>query len=194
MFLDHYLPDYDVRMAHSINVRSSPEAAIAAAREIRGRDVPLLVALMALRGLPARLLRRRPVRVEGPLLEEFANQGFCLLGEAPDQFALGAVGRFWRADSGIRPVAPGAFADFAEPGYAKAAVALWATPEGDGESVLSTETRIQATDASARRRFRLYWRLIHPGSAAIRRAWLRAVKRRAEAGQATAASRPCSFR
>ncbi len=37
-----------------------------------------------------------------------------------------------------------------------------------------------ATDAQARRRFACYWRVIYPGSALIRRMWLRAVKKRAE--------------
>ncbi len=37
-----------------------------------------------------------------------------------------------------------------------------------------------ATDAAARRRFRLYWLAIRPFSGLIRRLWLRAIKRRAE--------------
>ncbi|MCA1563325.1 MAG: hypothetical protein LC804_24755 [Acidobacteria bacterium] len=44
---------------------------------------------------------------------------------------------------------------------------------------LSTETRIWATDESARRRFGMYWRVIYPGSALIRRMWLRAIRKRA---------------
>jgi hypothetical protein len=53
--------------------------------------------------------------------------------------------------------------------------------EGDGWCRLSTETRVLATDDTARRRFAVYWRLIYPGSSLIRRMWLAAVKRRAEA-------------
>jgi hypothetical protein len=48
-------------------------------------------------------------------------------------------------------------------------------------TVLSTETRVLATDAAARRRFRRYWLAIRPFSGLIRRVWLRAIKRRAEA-------------
>ena len=43
--------------------------------------------------------------------------------------------------------------------------------EGDGWIRLTTETRVFALDASARRRFAAYWRLISPGSAFIRRMW-----------------------
>jgi hypothetical protein len=58
---------------------------------------------------------------------------------------------------------------------------MHAQPSPSGGTLLTTETRIQATDDHARRSFRRYWLLIHPGSAAIRRAWLRAIRRRAEA-------------
>jgi hypothetical protein len=54
--------------------------------------------------------------------------------------------------------------------------------EGAGWSRVTTETRILATDASARRAFGIYWRVIYPGSAIIRSMWLREIKRRAERG------------
>jgi len=47
--------------------------------------------------------------------------------------------------------------------------------------LLTTETRIYATDASSRRAFARYWRVIYPGSSLIRRMWLRAIKKTAEA-------------
>ena len=43
-----------------------------------------------------------------------------------------------------------------------------------------------ATDARARRAFRAYWTLVHPGSAFLRRMWLRALRRRAESASAAA--------
>jgi len=80
------------------------------------------------------------------------------------------------------------FAAFAEPGWAKGAVNFRVVREGD-HTLLSTETRVLATDAAARRSFRHYWRLIYPGSAAIRLAWLRAIRRSAERFQSANASR-----
>jgi hypothetical protein len=53
------------------------------------------------------------------------------------------------------------------------------TPEGPNSSLVSTETRVFANSPRARRNFARYWRLIYPGSALIRRMWLRAVERRA---------------
>ena len=67
------------------------------------------------------------------------------------------------------------------PGLAKAAMNFRLEDSGAGGCLLTTETRVYATDASARRRFTPYWRVIYPGSALIRRMWLRAIKRRAEA-------------
>ena len=46
--------------------------------------------------------------------------------------------------------------------------------------LLSTETRIQCLDDHSRKRFRLYWGLIGPFSAWIRREMLRAVKKQVE--------------
>jgi hypothetical protein len=54
------------------------------------------------------------------------------------------------------------------------------TPLGDGRCRLATETRVHATTPGARRAFAPYWRVIYPGSALIRRMWLRAIRRRAE--------------
>ena len=71
------------------------------------------------------------------------------------------------------------FAAFREPGYAKAVFNMHAQPSPGG-TLLTTETRIQGTDDQARRSFRRYWLVVHPGSAVIRRAWLRAIRRRAE--------------
>jgi hypothetical protein len=71
------------------------------------------------------------------------------------------------------------FVRFQEAGYAKAAINFSLEPIREGTR-LATETRIRATDAAARRSFGRYWLLIRPGSATIRRSWLRAMKRRAE--------------
>ena len=53
------------------------------------------------------------------------------------------------------------------------------TPDGPDGSLVSTETRVFATSDDARRQFARYWRVIYPGSAIIRRMWLRAIARRA---------------
>jgi hypothetical protein len=178
MLLDRFLPEFDVREHHSIAVDRSPDAVLAETRLLTARDAPLFVVLMALRSVPA-LLRGRRLAPGRPMLDEFLRAGFVLLAEADDELVLGAVGRFWKPTGQLRPVPPEEFAGFAEPGWAKAA-ANFHVAEAGGHTLLSTETRVLATDERARRSFRRYWRLVYPGSAAIRRAWLRAIKNRAE--------------
>lgn len=55
---------------------------------------------------------------------------------------------------------------------------LVARKDGAG-AILSTETRVHAPTARARRTFRLYWLVVGPFSALIRRRWLRAAARAA---------------
>jgi hypothetical protein len=193
--LDEFLPDYDVNELHSTRVAAPPEAALAAVRTVTSREVPLLVLLMALRRVPSAMRRLtahgggvrrgrpRPARraLDAPLLDQFTGGGFLVLADRPDELVVGVVGRFWTADGGIRRLAAADFAAFDEPGFAKAVVNFHASAVPGG-SLLTTETRIKATDEAARRSFRRYWRLVMPGSAAIRRAWLRAIRRRAQRG------------
>ncbi len=132
---------------------------------------------MRLRGYGRRM---RGVRERAPLTETLTRFGFVLLGEDPGrELVFGLVGRFWRADGGLRPVSAPEFAKFAEPGYAKAAWNLLVEAEGAHRSVLSTETRVLCLGREARRRFLLYWRLIEPFSGLIRVALLRGVRRQA---------------
>jgi len=51
---------------------------------------------------------------------------------------------------------------------------------GPTTPILEAALRGGFTDAATTRRFAAYWRVIYPGSALIRRMWLRAIKRRAE--------------
>ncbi|HEX6651325.1 MAG TPA: hypothetical protein VF072_01170 [Thermoleophilaceae bacterium] len=185
--LDEFLEDYDVNEVHSIQIAAAPDAVMAAVRSLTSREVRLATVLMALRGLPAAVLRPRGRRgrsdriLDAPLLDHFTRGGFVVLADGPDELVLGAVGRFWKLEGEIRRVSRDEFVTFAEPGFAKAVLNLHAQASGGG-TVLSTETRVKLTDAEARRTFRRYWRVVMPGSALIRRAWLRAIRKRAERG------------
>ena len=176
--LDEFLPSYDFNEVHSVTTTAPPAAVMEAIRALTPLEVPVLVALMALRSGPGLLRRRRP-SLRGPLLEGFRKAGFVELRAAPDELVFGGIGRFWRPSGGLRRVEPARFREFAEAGFAKAVFNFQVERSGV-RTMLRTETRIAATDEHARRRFARYWRLIHPGSALIRMAWLRAIRRRAE--------------
>jgi len=176
--LDDFLPVYDFREVHSTSCSAPPATVMRAARELTLRELPLLVVLMAIRSLPA-LARGRRLPVRGTIVGAFVRGGFVILEDAREELVAGAAGRFWQVSGGLARIEAPQFCGFAEPGYAKAAFDLRVEP-CNGRTVLTTETRILATDEGARRNFGRYWRLIRPGSAAIRLAWLRAIRRRAE--------------
>jgi hypothetical protein len=182
--LDDFLPGYDVHKVHSTTIAARPEHVIEAVREVTAREVPLLIALMALRTGP----RARRLSSSRTILSQFERGGFVALREGPEGVAYGGIGRFWTPSGGLRRVAPSEFVAFGEPGYGKAVFSFELEPRGEGTQ-LTTETRVLATDEFARRRFRRYWRLIHPGSAAIRIAWLRGIRRRAERSESDYPSR-----
>ena len=176
--LDDFLPRYDVHEIHSISTSAAPAAVMEAINGLTPTEVPVFVALMGIRSVPA-LLRRRRLPLRGPLLDGFRSSGFVTLHQAPDELVLGGVGRFWQPSGGLRRIAAAEFRDFDEPGFAKAAFNFQIGRAG-ARTLLRTETRVATTDAHARRSFGRYWRFVHPGSALIRIAWLRAIRRRAE--------------
>ncbi len=188
MRLDDFLPRYDHREIHAIRVHAPPERIFRAIREVTIGDLGPANVLTWLRSLPHRfseeyLSIRYTSRPDQPLLNLDSDEGFTLLAEEPNrEIVLGFVGQFWKL-SGTNVLHISGRDDYLEldrPGFAKAAWNLYVENEGGGWCRLSTETRILGTDAEARRKFTRYWTVIYPGSAFIRRVFLKAVKRRAE--------------
>ncbi|MGH2399152.1 MAG: hypothetical protein ACRDFA_02900 [bacterium] len=181
------MPRFEFHEVHSVVVRAKPPEIFTAIRSVTPAEMFLVGALFMLRALPHRLLGRgsgiRPAPGR-PILEQALQGGFVMLAEAPGQeIVLGTVGAFWslRGGPSVKLESAREFVDFTSPGYAKAAMNFSVTPMDMGRTCLRTETRILPTDTTARRRFARYWRIVHVGSALIRRMWLGAIKRRAEA-------------
>ena len=184
VLLEEMLGDYEWNERHAIDVAAPPAAVLDAVRALTAEEMPLVRALMAVRSLPSRLLgrQRRRSAPARPVVEEMTRSGFVPLAEEPGrELVVGIVGRFWQPCPARAEIASAdAFRAFATAGWAKAAMNFRVEALPDGRTRLSTETRIAATDAAARRKFGAYWLVVGPGSAAIRRLWLRAVRRRAE--------------
>lgn len=186
MLIDDYLPRYDVTEVQQVRVHAPPEVTYPAIHETDLRD-PMIDALFAIRELPTRLVRR--LRGEAPpppppafTFDDLATSemGWILLAEEPGvEFVMASVGRFWRRDYGWHPVAPDRFVGFDEPGYAKLAVSFY-VEQTDGGSLLRYEARTATTDDIARKRFRRYWRVIHPGVAIVMRRALTRIRAEAE--------------
>ena len=180
--LDEVLPRFDASEVHDIWVAADPDVVFAAVRQVTVGEVRLLGPLEALRALPGFLARRpacRPNRT-ARVLEHFTT-GVVALGErSGEEIAAGAIGRFWRlvGNETAEVRTREEFLLFAEPGYAKAAIAFLVRPERGGSRVI-TETRVAGTSPGATRAMLRYWRAIRLGSGAIRRSWLAAIRRRA---------------
>lgn len=182
--LDRLLPTYDRNEVHEIAIRAPADRVMAAVQAVTAREIRLFATLNWLRGFRASRLRALGVADPAgiPVLEMARRAGFVELVRGEREVVWSVVGRFWTPSGGRAAGVydEASFVAFAEPGTAKAAVDFRIGDETDGSCTLRTETRIAGVDARARRRFKAYWFFVHPGSALMRRMWLRAVKRRAE--------------
>jgi hypothetical protein len=114
------------------------------------------------------------------LIAVATRSGFvCLADDPPRELVIGTVVLAPPGTQGM--LTPQVFQTSLPPGFALATMNFVVAPDGPDASFVSTETRVFANSPSARRRFAAYWRVIYPGSAIIRRMWLRAIQRRATA-------------
>ena len=177
--LDELFPAWQFGEHHRIEIDAPPAQAFAAVKSVRADEIALFGVLTWLRraGRPTQQSILNPGG-EAPLIEIALRSGFVKLAEDPGRELV--VATVVRAPSGQRCdlTAASAKEGFAE-GYAVAAMNFLVKPDGERKSVVTTETRVVANGREAERQFARYWRLIYPGSALIRRMWLRAVRRRA---------------
>lgn len=186
VLLDELMPRYEFEEVHSIRLSAPPERALDAVKQATPGEMPLVRLLFAIRSLPAIFSRGSglPTGRSEPLWKQMLNFGFVLLGEERGrELVASVVAQPWRLGGGPEPHIRNAdeFVAFERSGYMKAAMNFSVGFRSD-HTELQTETRVLTTDPASRRSFGRYWRVIYPGSAAIRRSWLRAAKRRAESG------------
>lgn len=181
--LDEFASIYQFSEVHSIRVRAPRSRVYQAIKEVTADEIPFFGTLTWLRRLgrpgPESVLSA-PGRL--PLLEVATRTSFLLLADEPEREVV--IGTLLLAPGGVTSKTRLTRDDFRAldaPGFAKATMNFRLHEVGSDTSIVTTETRVYATDASATRSFAGYWRVIYPGSALIRRMWLRAIKRRAEA-------------
>jgi hypothetical protein len=195
--LDEVVPVWQFDERHEVRIRATPAEVERAVRAVTAGDMPLFRVLTWMRHprLPGSKVRESILAapVDQPILDVALRSGFLMLAEEPGRELV--FGALVLAPDRLRHLPREELerlrASFdaeklrtlAEPGYAKAVMSFRWEPSAPGWTRLATETRVFATDAAARRRFAVYWRLIYPGSSLIRRAWLAAIRQRAEAGR-----------
>jgi hypothetical protein len=174
-----FVPDADVRELHTVVVRAPADVVLDVAANTDVQALPLVRFIFALR---SRLMRDTAVarRARG-LVPETLALGWGMLSYATGRhMVLGAATRPWMRDVSFEPIPPEQFAAFSEPDFVKIVWTLEADPLGPALTRFTTETRVAATDAGARRKFRWYWRAFGVGIVLIRVMMVRAVKRQAE--------------
>jgi hypothetical protein len=184
--LDDVLPVYRHRERHATQIAAAPDVVWSALHALSSGELRLTRVLTAIRALPARLPRARMptggIPADRGFIEVFMERGYRQLrADPPWTLVAGNAGQPWRLRGGESAdvVDLDGFRAFARPGFVLIATSFELEALGDGTR-LSTETRVQPTDATAARAFRPYWWAIRAGSGLIRRDVLSAVRRRAE--------------
>lgn len=155
--LDEIMPRWQFEERHEIRIGASPGRIWAAIRDVTPREIRLFQTLTAIRRFGCsgeESILNAPDHE--PILAVATRTGFrVLVDDVPRELVIGMH------------VAPQVFA------VMNFCVGV------DGR--VTTETRVFAQTDAGRRKFAVYWRIIRPGSGIIRRSWLEAIKRRAEA-------------
>ncbi|MDH2308178.1 hypothetical protein [Methylobacterium brachiatum] len=190
--LDRYLPTYQFSETHACLIAAEPTAIVDNVVAYRPESDWFFRLMIGLQELPMRLVGK-PGTPSAP----FGFDDFTLLDRSADEIVYGLVGRFWRPDYGLEPVADGpAFQAFAAGDVARLALAFATRRHPDGRTQLVTETRIDCPSRAARLKFTLYWLVIRPVSGLVRRRMLASIRRASEqppgerSGRVTASGNP----
>jgi hypothetical protein len=189
--LDQFMPAWQFSERHTIRIAAPKEKVYVALKQVTANEIHFFRTLVWIRRFgrpgPESILNPPPGT---PLLQVATKTTFIVLAEEPNhEFVFGtliAAPRGWRPGGNKTPEGFKALAAADASGFVLAAMNFRLEDcERSGAAslpctMLTTETRVYATDASSRRTFARYWRVIYPGSSLIRSMWLRAVKERAE--------------
>ena len=180
--IDEFLPNPDFSAAYEVRINAPVSVVYERLLAVDVNALPMVRLLLSLR--TGRRLRRHSAPCD--FGQRFADTGFVILAEAPDEeVVIGGAGRFWRPDGGrSRELKSGDFIAFSQAGSAKAAMNFRLRSNSPNRTRLSTETRIVCFGRAARWKFRLYWTVVGTsrrlGSGVIRKVILQHVRVEAE--------------
>lgn len=197
MIIDRYMPNYQFCERHSVIIRANREEVYHVIKQLKATDTPFIRWLFGIRMLPALLTgnatkdwkrfgRLKENHATPSVLETINRSGFILLEEEQGcEMVVGVIGHFWKPilNKPVKLDFAAEFLDFDDPTYAKGVMNVILSEPRKGETLVVTETRVYIDDPTNRRKFALYWKLIYPGSAWIRRMMLHTIKKQAESGR-----------
>lgn len=174
-----FIPRPDEQDEHAIDIHAPADVVFDVARHADLLGDPLVAAIFRIRGLV--MGDRQRARPTTGLVAETLALGWGVLSyTAGRALVMGAVARPWARDVTFSAVDPNEFAAFSDPDLVKIVWSLEAESRGPALTRFWTETRVEATDAEARRKFSRYWIVFSVGIRLIRWRMLRSLRREAE--------------
>jgi len=181
MLIDEIMPEYQVRARYYTIIHAQKADVFEGLlHSVRFTDSSIIRGLVRLRELPSKILGggeeivpKEPLNLSGFL----EKSQFSLLGRKEnEEIVLGVAGRFWDA---IHPSMTKIsdleeFKTFNEEGFGKGVMSFSLESAGE-QTIISTETRV-CFPAEYATRFKIYWLLIGPFSAVIRKIFLKNIK------------------
>ena len=182
MLIDSFISKPDAVEVHSILISAPPDVVYQAlwTADLGGPLIKLLLGLRMLPGFISRGCRSLP-RNQDITLQTLIDSQCGLLAEEPNHEVLfGVIGRFWRPTGNVSTFDRASFNSPVPAGIARAVWSFTVAQNADGQTNLSTETRVICGDDVSRRKFRIYWLFVRPFSGLIRRIMLRNVQKAVE--------------
>jgi hypothetical protein len=173
--LDEFVPVYQFSEFHTVDISAPKDRVDSAIRTVRPEEIRFFKTLTTIRGIGNMGHEGRPI------LESFVSGWFLLLADEPGKEIVFGHGGDARAG---KTLVAGEFKTAHPAPLIKIAMNFHIREVDATHCTLTTETRVYTAGPQVVRGFATYWRMIYPGSALIRRMWLRAIKLRAEAGLA----------
>lgn len=180
--LDELMPVFQFSEVHSIRVAATPSRVFRAMKAVTPDEISLFKVLTWMRRF-GQQSSEGVLNAPGdqPLLGTALQSSFVMLAEQPNrEVVLGSAVIVPAGFETDPETFRNEFKQVRAPGFALTAMNFYIEPIGTDASIITTETRVYATDLPTQKRFSAYWRVIYPGSSLIRHMWLRAIKNRAE--------------
>ena len=174
-----FIPRPDVLDRHEIVIDAPTDLVFFDATRVDMQSLPVVRAIFRTRSWLMGDTLEPPLKPLG-IVAETMVLGWGLLSHTPCRsIVMGAAARPWTRNVTFRTIPAEAFTAFAEPDYVKIVWTLEADPIGPERTRFRSETRVEATDAAARRKFFWYWMAFGIGIRFIRWNMLRALRRKA---------------
>ena len=178
--IDAFSPDYSTNEYHEVTINASPEKVKYALQTTGVADIPVVHLLMKIRGIADDRDRSDTVTKNEPGSNTFSTPDFDFIVADSNELITFMILKASAKTPPPEVKTVEQFIAFNEPGYVKVAANFRFIRIGNGQTLLTTETRNYPITLKDRRIFGRYWTVIYPGSAIIRRVWLDTLAKKAE--------------